>query len=99
MCGDKKIFIGDHILYTGTSFNLYRDPIQLSDTQLQLSDTQLRFVRVQFLTYRRQCFDVMRDIILGTILPIFGLTLSSLIGGDKTFFVQDAAHTPCTPRL
>jgi len=36
---------------------------------------------VQFLTYRRQCFDVMRDIILGLTLPILGLTLPRRNGG------------------
>ena len=43
---------------------------------------------VQFLTYRRQCFDVMRYITLCLTLPILGLTLSSLIGGTNYFLCK-----------
>jgi len=81
ICRDKKIFIGDHILYTETLFNY------LTHNFNYLTPNFVLF-RVQFLTYRWQCFDVMHDILLCLTLSILGLTLSHLIGGTKYFLCK-----------
>ena len=85
ICGDKKKFIGDHILYTG-------DPIQLSDIQLQLSDTQFHFVQGLIPDLSPTLFwcYAWHNSLSSTSCP-WSDTLTSY-RGDKIFFVQAAAH-------
>ena len=85
ICGDKKNFISDHILYTG-------DPIQLSDIQLQLSDTQFHFVQGLIPDLSPTLFwcYAWHNSLSSTSCP-WSDTLTSY-RGDKIFFVQAVAH-------
>ena len=71
---------------------IYRDPIQLSDTQFQLSDTQLGFVWgpiPELSPTMFWCYS-WHNSLSNTSYPRSD-TLKSY-WGDKLFFVQDAAH-------